>query len=296
MRRDIIENWLTRKGYSLWDKQYQELARFQELVLAAPMNLTAIKDAEGFAVKHFIDSLTLLPWVDKFAGGADAFASEGKGVGIDAGAGIHCIDIGTGAGFPGVPLKIARPGMRITLLDSLLKRILFLRGAVEELGLSGVECVHGRAEDFARVAGETAKRQGRGKLSGAGGAGRLHAGGADDAARLHVGSVDDVAGAGLHVGGVDDVAGARLQRGDGFDIAIARAVARLEKLAGYALPLVRPGGVFLAMKGPDVSAEIKDADAVLSMHGAVVEGVETIEISQGMVHSVVVVRKGRAED
>jgi len=212
MRKDIIIKWLTHKGYSLSDKQLSQMARYQQLVLTAPMNLTAITNNEDFAVKHFIDSLTLLPWIDK---------SEN----------INCIDIGTGAGFPGVPLKIARPNTNITLLDSLLKRILFLRSAMEELGFNDVECIHARAEDFAK------------------------------------------------------------QNGAYYDLAMARAVARLDKLAAYALPLVKPGGLFLAMKGPDAPGEIEEAKPVLAKLGGVVEAIESVDISQGISRVVVVVKK-----
>ena len=213
MREDIITNWLARTGQALTPRQLSQLARYQGMVLSAPMNLTAIKDDEGFAVKHFIDSLTLLPWVDKLEPGA------------------RVIDIGTGAGFPGIPLKIARPGLHVTLLDSLQKRILFLRSAVAELGLGDVECIHARAEDYAK------------------------------------------------------------QKGPIYHLATARAVARLEVLAGYALPLVVPGGVFLAMKGPETAAEIKEAKPVLDRLGGIVESVENVEIAPGVGRSVVVVRK-----
>ena len=94
------------------------------------INLTAITDAEGVAVKHFADSLALLNYVD---------VSEGASV----------IDVGTGAGFPGVALKIARPDIRLTLLDSLKKRLNFLDEVTNELGLSAV-IVHSRAEDGAK--------------------------------------------------------------------------------------------------------------------------------------------------
>jgi len=213
MRTDIITNWLTQTGQSLTGEQLSKMARFQELVLSAPMNLTAITNPEDFAVKHFIDSLTLLPWVD------------------NAGENACLIDIGTGAGFPGVPLKIARPGLGVTLLDSLQKRVLFLRAATEELGLAGVECVHARAEDIVK------------------------------------------------------------QKGATYDLATARAVARLDKLARYALPLVKPGGIFLAMKGPDVADEIEEAKPALYKLGGEVESVEKVEISQAMGRSIIVVRK-----
>lgn len=96
----------------------------------AKINLTAITDEAEFAVKHVIDSLTV--WDEK------KFAGVRK-----------VIDVGTGAGFPGIPLKIFKPEIEMVLLDSLDKRVKFLKSVVEDLNLSGVECVHGRAEDLA---------------------------------------------------------------------------------------------------------------------------------------------------
>lgn len=95
------------------------------------MNLTAITDEKEVFVKHFFDSLTLASHL--------SFAE------VDS-----LIDVGTGAGFPGIPLKIAYPHLRLVLLDSLNKRVTFMKESVAELGLRGVECVHGRAEEAAR--------------------------------------------------------------------------------------------------------------------------------------------------
>lgn len=95
------------------------------------MNLTAITEYDDVVKKHFVDSLSLTQIYD-----------------ITRPATV--IDVGTGAGFPGLALKIAFPTLRVTLLDSLNKRIQFLDSVVEKLGLTGVETVHGRAEDFAR--------------------------------------------------------------------------------------------------------------------------------------------------
>ena len=99
------------------------------------MNLTAITEYEEVILKHFLDSLSIVK-VSNF----DQNKLAGKSV----------IDIGTGAGFPGIPLKIAFPELKITLLDSLNKRVNFLNEVIEMLGLKNVTAVHGRAEDYAK--------------------------------------------------------------------------------------------------------------------------------------------------
>lgn len=93
------------------------------------MNLTAITEPEEVARLHFLDSAALLTLAD----------FRGKTV----------VDVGTGAGFPGMPLRLLEPSLRLTLLDSLGKRITFLQGCCGELGLTDVRCVHARAEEFA---------------------------------------------------------------------------------------------------------------------------------------------------
>ena len=107
------------------------LIRYSQLLVEKNkvMNLTAITEPADIATLHFLDSAALLTLAD----------FKGKTV----------ADIGTGAGFPGMPLKIVEPSIRLTLLDSLNKRIDFLKEVCADLGLADVECIHGRAEEFA---------------------------------------------------------------------------------------------------------------------------------------------------
>ena len=108
------------------------LLRYWELLAEKNkvMNLTAITDPAEAARLHFLDSAALLALADL----------RGKTV----------VDVGTGAGFPGLPLKILEPSIQLTLLDAQRKRVDFLREVCEDLGLEDVECVHGRAEEFAQ--------------------------------------------------------------------------------------------------------------------------------------------------
>lgn len=95
------------------------------------MNLTGITEWDEVLEKHFLDSISLIR-------------------AIDLSQDISVMDMGTGAGFPGIPLKIAFPNLRVTLADSLNKRVLFLQEVIDELKLEGIEAIHGRAEDLAR--------------------------------------------------------------------------------------------------------------------------------------------------
>lgn len=124
---------LKKLGVSLTDKQIEQFLIYYELLTEwnSFMNLTAITEYEDVLKKHFVDSVSLIQAVD--------VRKE-----------FTLIDVGTGAGFPGLALKIAYPELKVTLLDSLQKRIQFLDAVIEKLGLEGIETIHGRAEDFAK--------------------------------------------------------------------------------------------------------------------------------------------------
>ncbi|MBQ3482175.1 MAG: 16S rRNA (guanine(527)-N(7))-methyltransferase RsmG [Oscillospiraceae bacterium] len=176
------------------------------------MNLTAIEGEDEVARLHFLDSAALLTLAD-FRG-------------------ARVIDVGTGAGFPGLALKIARPDLSLVLLDSLDKRIGFLKETCEALGLEDVACVHTRAEE--------APKAWRGA----------------------------------------------------FDYAVSRAVARLNVLCELCLPLVKTGGLFIAMKGPDHAGELREAKNAVRLLGGEIEAEEDYRIPGTEIrHSAILIRK-----
>lgn len=192
------------QGTFLTEEQVARLARYAALLVEGNerMNLTAITDPVGMARKHFADSLTLLPLLP-----------EGP---------FSLIDVGTGAGFPGIPLAILRPDCRLTLLDSLNKRLGFLKAVCGELNISARR-VHARAEEGGRQAALREK----------------------------------------------------------FDVATARAVASLPALCEYCLPFVKPGGVFLAMKGPEGETEMAAAGKAVFLLGGRLRELRPVEIGGG---------------
>jgi 16S rRNA (guanine527-N7)-methyltransferase len=150
-------------------------------------NLTSITGPEAIRQKHFADSLLLLQVLEL--------------------AGQSVADVGAGAGFPGLPLKLACPGIKLTLIEATRKKVEFLNHLIQTLGLKETTAVWGRAEDYAAAHRES------------------------------------------------------------FDLALARAVAELNVLAEYCLPLVKVGGVFVAYKQVEVEAEVAAAGAALKRLG-----------------------------
>ena len=130
-KKSYIKNEFEKVNIAITDSQAEQFLRYFELLTEwnAVMNLTAITEFTEVVEKHFVDSALLTDYICE---------RESKSL----------IDIGTGAGFPGVPLKILFPEMKVTLLDSLNKRIRFLNTVIQELGLESIEAIHGRAEEY----------------------------------------------------------------------------------------------------------------------------------------------------
>lgn len=184
---------LKAKGIELNEKQVKQFNLYFELLVEwnEKMNLTAITDLPSVYLKHFYDSISMAFYVD--------FTKQQS-----------ICDVGAGAGFPSIPLKICFPDLKVTIVDSLNKRIQFLNHLSEQLNLSEVQFVHARAEEF----GQDPKYR------------------------------------------------------EKFDVVTARAVARLTVLSELCIPLVKPGGQFLAMKASAAQDELSDASKAISTLGA----------------------------
>ena len=200
---------VSEKANEMFEKYEKMLLHYNEF-----MNLTAITESDEVKEKHFLDSATLL-LCEKIEKGS------------------YLIDIGAGAGFPSLPVKIVREDLNVTMLDSLNKRINFLNDVINELSLKNINAIHSRAED----AGKDKKLR------------------------------------------------------EKFDIATARAVADLAVLAEYALPFVKVGGYFIAMKGNAPEEEINGAKKAIREMGGEIESVKEVILPSGINHCLVIIRK-----
>lgn len=132
-KKEFLISEMKKIDINLSDKQVEQFILYYELLVEwnSFMNLTGITEYEEVVIKHFVDSLSLIK-------------------AVDLNDNLSLIDIGTGAGFPGLPLKIAFPNLKVTLLDSLNKRIKFLDTVIDKLNLTDIDTIHGRAEDFSK--------------------------------------------------------------------------------------------------------------------------------------------------
>jgi len=198
MTEDILIQGARELGIELNPRQIEMFSAYTTLLLEwnEKFNLTRITNPKEIAVKHYLDSLTCLTVVEFTPGALVA-------------------DVGTGAGFPGIPLAIVRPDLRLVLIEATKKKLSFLEALRDTiLSLSKdrvpqIELIHVRAEDAARTP----------------------------------------------------------EHRERYDIVISRAVAEMRLLAEYCLPLVKVGGVFIAMKGPDIDEELREARPIIGALG-----------------------------
>ena len=178
------------------------------------VNLTGIKDREESLVKNIYDSMTV--YDEKY------FPQEGR-----------ILDLGTGAGFPGIPLAVLRPDMHVVLMDSILKKLNFIDAAAGKLGIRNIKIMHMRAEEGGR----------------------------------------------------------RRKTRESFDVVTARAVKMLPVIAEWAMPFVKVGGIFAAMKGPGAEEELKNAGKILhELQGELIEK-KDFELPGGEKRSILYFRK-----
>lgn len=201
---DLLQQGSETLGINLSSEQMEQFYQFyHELVeWNQKFNLTAITEFNEVQIKHFLDSIVSLPIIAEELG-TDLPIQEVR----------HAVDVGTGAGMPGIPLKIVWPKLKVTLMDGTGKKIQFMNQAVSQLGLTGVDVVQGRAEELGR------QTQYRGQ----------------------------------------------------FDLVMARAVAPLNTLVEYLLPLARRNGHVIIYKGANVAEEFMTArNAIETLGGETV--------------------------
>lgn len=208
-----LKEKLNKINIEINNEQAQRFYNYMNLLIEwnKKINLTAITEPNEVILKHFVDSDTILNYIEND---------------------MKIVDVGTGAGFPGIPLNIINNKPKYTLVDSLNKRINFLNEVIEKLNLENIDTVHSRIEDFAKNNKES------------------------------------------------------------YDIATSRAVASLNILLEYLLPLVKVGGMCICMKGSNVKEEIENSNKALELLGGKIEKVEEIILPDSdMVRNIIIVRK-----
>lgn len=222
--REVFERGMKSAGLAPTDTAREQMLSFLQDMLETnlSLNLTAITEPEEVILLHVLDSLTLLPCLDYEM-------ADGKP--------FRFLDLGTGAGFPGLPVKIMRPEIDLTLMDALAKRIRFLEKAATKIDLQGSwRALHMRGEEAAKLP----------------------------------------------------------EHREQYDFVAARAVAELRVLCEYALPLVRTGGLFCAMKA-ECEEELESADRAIRTLGAEVAEVRRFHLPGSEVaRTLVFLRKVRA--
>lgn len=174
-------------------------------------NLTSIDDPNQIRIKHFEDSLTIKSYIND---------------------GMKVLDIGSGAGFPGIPLRIEK-NFDLTLIDSVNKKVNFMNQVIDQLDLKNTRAVHVRAEDYAKDHREE------------------------------------------------------------FDMVVSRAVANLSTLSEYALPFLKVGGIFIAMKGPKAEEEYEDAQNALEILGGELINIDSLDL-YGNTRKNILIKKVRS--
>ena len=208
-----IEKELKDLNISIDNFKIKQFYNYMNMIIEwnEKINLTAITDKKDIIKKHFIDSLTIIKHVKE---------------------NDKLVDVGTGAGFPGIPLKIVNSNIEITLLDSLNKRINFLNEVIEKLELRNIKTIHSRVEDFGK------------------------------------------------------------ENREEYDVATSRAVAPLNILLEYLLPLVKVGGICICMKGSNVDDEIKSSEKCLNVLGGKIEKIEELQLPESDIkRNIVIIRK-----
>jgi len=203
---NILIDGAQKMGISLHKEQIKKFSRYLELLVQwnQKINLTSLKTPREIIIKHFLDSISCVKVISKY---------------IDT-EGIRVIDVGAGAGFPGMPIKIICPSIRLSLLEARKKKSVFLEKIIGEMNFQQVEILNGRAETFGKGANHREK----------------------------------------------------------YNIAISRAVARLNVLSEYCLPLVRVGGLFVAQKGRSYKEETEKSLKTVQVLGGELIGVENVRI------------------